>query len=90
MNEAVHDGLNGMRFEPANPAALANVIRTLFSDPARLSNMRHGARREYEQRYTPEDNYAQLIHIYETAAASTSRSRRRADKAITQINTKHI
>lgn len=85
MNETVHDGVNGARFEPGNPSALADVIRSLFSDPARLLALRHGARREYQERYTPEDNYAQLIRIYETATALATSSRTRADNILTQI-----
>lgn len=72
MNELVRDGENGMRFEPGNAAALANAIRWLFSDSAKLARMRNGARSTYEERYTPEDNYKQLVCIYEGAVRGTS------------------
>ncbi len=67
MKELVQDGVNGTGFSPGNAAELAQVIRSLFSHPDRLSEMRHQARQQYLSRYTPERNYAQLIGIYEGA-----------------------
>lgn len=52
---------------PADPGALASVLETAFSDPPRLRSMRSRARRVYEERYTAEANYRQLMEIYSRA-----------------------
>jgi hypothetical protein len=40
--------------------------------------MRINARREYEEKYTPERNYKMLMAIYEQAIENAQRRRRRA------------
>jgi glycosyltransferase involved in cell wall biosynthesis len=73
MKELVREGVDGMQFEPGNAMALASVIRSMFSNPARLSAMRHDARHNYLQRYTPEHNYEQLVRIYRATAQDAPR-----------------
>ena len=70
MNDLQGSEAVSVRFEAGNPTALADVIRSLFAEPGRLFLMRQGARRAYEERYTPEDNYEQLVRIYENATAA--------------------
>jgi glycosyltransferase involved in cell wall biosynthesis len=65
MQELVDEGKTGILFEPGNPSELASVVRGLTNNPARLSAMRARAREQYEECYTPENNYRQLIQIYE-------------------------
>src|SRR5262249_34676200 len=42
--EAVHDGLNGLLFEPGDVAALRAAIGRLVEEPGLLERLRHGAR----------------------------------------------
>ena len=42
-------------------------MRVWIDHPGELAQMRLGARKEYELRYTIQKNYEQLINIYEAA-----------------------
>jgi glycosyltransferase involved in cell wall biosynthesis len=44
-------------------------VRWAWEHPAEMAEMGRAARREYEQKYTAEINYAQLLRIYEMARA---------------------
>ncbi|MGH9762044.1 MAG: glycosyltransferase family 4 protein [Blastocatellia bacterium] len=70
MQEIVEDGRTGLLFEPGNAADLAKQIEWVWSHPSDLCVMGLEARREYEERYTAEKNYAQLMGIYEQAVAA--------------------
>ncbi len=59
----------GCTLRPANAADLIEKVRWLRAHPAEAAFMRSQARREYETRYTEEENYAQMINIYETVLA---------------------
>jgi glycosyltransferase involved in cell wall biosynthesis len=65
MQEIVDDGRTGLLFEPGNADDLAVKIEWAWSHPAELQAMGREARREYEQHYTAEKNYEQLMDIYE-------------------------
>ena len=41
-------------------------VRWLRAHPAEVALMRAQARKEYETKYTGEENYAQMIQIYES------------------------
>lgn len=88
MNEVVRNEVNGVLFEAGNAESLANVIRSLFADPARLSAMRYDARSLYKERYTPEDNYEQLVRIYENAGRGRYSVASRPNNEIAPINTR--
>jgi glycosyltransferase involved in cell wall biosynthesis len=47
------------------PTDLANKIRWAFEHPEEMICMGKNARSAYEARYTPENNYQQLIAIYQ-------------------------
>mgnify|MGYP001473472443 CR=1 FL=1 len=69
MAEIVTDGVTGLHFTAGDPADLAAKVRWAWDHPAEMAEMGRAARREYEQKYTAERNYAQLLHIYERARA---------------------
>lgn len=73
MTELVADGRTGLSFEAGSVPDLVRVVRALARDPARLSEMRHAARREYDERYTADRNHGILMAIY---ARSMERHRR--------------
>ena len=65
----VTDGKSGLLFPPQNAQALAERILQLMKDPALLSALGAGAKREYEERFTLE-KYARTIEdIYRKALA---------------------
>jgi glycosyltransferase involved in cell wall biosynthesis len=72
--EAVTHGKTGLTFTPGDPADLAEKVEWLLSHKEESSAMGKNARREYEEKYTPEVNYRMLISIYE-AAISAPRSK---------------
>ena len=59
----------GLHFESGNPTALVEAVRWFQSHPAEAAIMRDQARREYQQKYTADVNYAQLMEIYEAVLA---------------------
>lgn len=69
MAEIVTDGVTGLHFTAGDPADLAAKVRWAWEHPAEMATMGRAARREYEQKYTAEINYAQLLRIYETVRA---------------------
>ncbi len=42
--EIVHDGVNGVTFEPSNPVGLADALQGLLGDPERLAQLASNAR----------------------------------------------
>ena len=66
MAEIVTDGVTGLHVTPGDPADLAAKVRWAWDHPAEMVEMGRAARREYEQKYTAERNYAQLLRIYES------------------------
>ena len=75
MAEIVAHGRNGLLSAPGDAGELADVIRTLGSDSQLQRRLGHAARQDYEARYTPACNLAQLEEIYRQACTS-SRQRR--------------
>ena len=67
MLELIEDNVTGAFFSPADSHDLALQIRNLLSDRVRLQRMRHNARREFEQKYSPARNLQLLLEIYEVA-----------------------
>jgi len=78
VGEIVEDGKTGFLFEPGNADDLAAKIRWAAEHPEEMRRMGEAARREYEQKYTPERNYQMLMDIYQQAIEHRrSRSARR-------------
>ncbi len=71
MAEIVEDGRTGLLFNPGDPEDLAAKVDWLLSHPGELVRMRWEARREYEEKYTPEKNYEMLMEIYKMAISRT-------------------
>lgn len=67
MEEIVEDGHTGLHFTPGDAADLAGKIRWATDHPLEMRQMGANARRIYEEKYTPEANYRQLIAAYERA-----------------------
>ncbi len=61
----VEHGYTGLHFHPGDPDDLAGRVRWLLVHSDELVRMRQAARREFEQKYTAEVNYRQLMSIYE-------------------------
>jgi glycosyltransferase involved in cell wall biosynthesis len=69
MAHIVHHGRTGLHFKPGDPQALVAAVRSFWSDANKGSWMSEQARREYEDNYTPEQNYGILMRIYARARA---------------------
>jgi glycosyltransferase involved in cell wall biosynthesis len=67
MAEIVEDGVTGIHFEPGDAKDLAAKVLWAAANPSELRRMGENARRVYENRYTPEANYPQLMRIYDAA-----------------------
>jgi glycosyltransferase involved in cell wall biosynthesis len=67
MAEIVEDCVTGLHFEPGNPEDLAKKMQWMLSHPEDRRRMGQNARRAYEERYTPEVSYRQLMDIYNFA-----------------------
>ena len=69
LGELVRDGETGLLFNPGDPVDLAAKVGWLWNHPEESARMGRNARKEYENKYTPERNYQMLIGIYEKAMA---------------------
>lgn len=65
--EIVQHNHNGMLFEPGDSQALAKTINGLLQDPKKLQNLSNQAYQSYLDHYTPDQNYQQLMAIYQRA-----------------------
>ncbi len=65
--EIVEDFKTGFLFESGSAQALAEKILWAESHPEEMHRMGRRARQVYEEKYTPEKNYEQLISIYDKA-----------------------
>jgi len=65
-SEAIREGINGYKIQLGNVSEFVKKIRDLWSKPNLCKKMGENARVDYEEKYTPEDNYRQLITIYKT------------------------
>jgi glycosyltransferase involved in cell wall biosynthesis len=64
MSEIVTDGQTGLLFNAGDPTDLASKAEWLWNHPEEARRMGDNARKEFEQRYTSERNYALLMEIY--------------------------
>ena len=69
--ESIKDGYNGLKFPLGDAQAFADRVRELWNDPQKCVLMGRNAREEYRQKYMPEDNYRQLMAVYETVTGKT-------------------
>ena len=75
MTEIVEDGLTGLHFAPGDAEDLARKVRWASEHPEAMHRMGRNARLIYEEKYTPENNYYQLMAIYEEALEENRRNR---------------
>jgi glycosyltransferase involved in cell wall biosynthesis len=66
VGEVTEDGRTGLHFRPGDPEDLAAKVEWFLAHPNELARMRKEARAEYEAKYTAEENYRQLMAIYQT------------------------
>jgi len=66
MSELIEDGKTGLLFEPGNAKDLAEKIKWAYEHKAEMKQMGLNARKVYEDKYTPENNYKMLMDIYNT------------------------
>lgn len=65
MEEIVEDGETGILFEAGNVGDLAEKAIWMVEHPDECRQMGENARRIYEEKYTPENNYKMLMKIYQ-------------------------
>jgi glycosyltransferase involved in cell wall biosynthesis len=75
MADLIEEGVTGLLFEPGDAAQLAERLAWARANPGRMRRMGANARAEYELKYTPEVNFAQLGAIYQEVLKE-SRGRR--------------
>lgn len=64
--EAIENGVNGYKVPLNDVEGFIRQIRALWSDPQLCRQMGENARLDYEKKYMPEDNYTQLMDIYQS------------------------
>ena len=64
MAEIIADGLYGLHFSPGDAAELASTIEWAWTHPVEMEEMGRTARGEYTTKYSPEQNYRQLLETY--------------------------
>ena len=67
MAEIVEDHRTGLHFTPGDPQDLAAKVQWAWTHPVEMMAMGRAARAEYETKYTAQENYRQLMSIYERA-----------------------
>ena len=65
----VQQGRTGVHFEPGDVDDMVAKLRPLAADSSTLRRFGENARREYEEKYTPEKNVEMLLNIYQEAVA---------------------
>jgi glycosyltransferase involved in cell wall biosynthesis len=68
--EVVREGVTGLFFEPGNVTELAGQVNRLGSNPRRAALLGSGGRALFQERYTQERNFQQLMAIYRRAGAA--------------------
>ena len=64
IRELVKPGVTGLTFRPGDSNALAAAVRWAIANPSALDEIGRRAHETYEEQYTPEINFNQLIGIY--------------------------
>lgn len=64
MEEIVEDKITGLHFSPGDAKDLAEKIRWAHNHPEAMATMGLNAQRVYEEKYTADINYHQLMAVY--------------------------
>jgi glycosyltransferase involved in cell wall biosynthesis len=62
--EVIMHGRNGLLFKPKDPVDLASKAAYLWAQPQVANELGREARLDYEARFTPKQNYEQLLKAY--------------------------
>jgi glycosyltransferase involved in cell wall biosynthesis len=68
-SDIIRGSNSGLVYANRDSGDLATKVKWLWDHPIDCTKMAHNARREYEEKYTPEHNYEQLMDIYTRALA---------------------
>lgn len=68
--EAIENGFNGYKVPLGDTDRFVKIIKELWDEPKRCKLMGRNARIDYEAKYLPEDNYIQLMEIYQNVVIS--------------------
>ena len=63
--EAIENGMNGYKVKLEDTQGFVDIIQYLWGDPDLTKKIGENARKDYESKYLPEDNYNLLIKVYE-------------------------
>lgn len=63
--EAIANGVNGFKVPLNDVNGFVDVITKLWNDPEQCKLLGENARKDYKSKYLPEDNYNQLIAVYQ-------------------------
>jgi glycosyltransferase involved in cell wall biosynthesis len=66
----IEDGESGILFNPGDAQDLATKISRVLSHPERLAQIGSAGRRQFEAKYSAEQNYRMLMDIYRSASNS--------------------
>ena len=67
MTDIIKDGETGLLFTPGDADDLARKVKWLLNNPLKAQELGENARRTFLAKYTAEQNYAELMAIYEDA-----------------------
>jgi glycosyltransferase involved in cell wall biosynthesis len=70
MVEMIDDKSNGLHVKPGDVNDLVEKIKWLSQDATFAKNLGRQARRDYEEKYSPENNYKQMLQIYQQVIAA--------------------
>jgi len=68
--EIVTPGVTGLLFRPGDATHLAGCVEWAAQHPDEVTGFGFNARREFETKYTADENYRQLLDIYDAAVAA--------------------
>ncbi len=67
LQEIIRHGDNGLHFTAGDAVDLRNLVTQAWKDAALLGDLAGRATIEFEERYTPTRNFAQLMDVYDAA-----------------------
>ena len=65
ISELIDHGRTGFHFNPGDATDLADKVEWVLAHPQALPPMRQAVRTEFETKYTAQENYKQLMKIYQ-------------------------
>ena len=68
--EAVENGVNGYKVQLGDVDGFVKIITHLWNDPQECKKLGINARADFEHKFLPDDNYRQLMDIYESLKQS--------------------